>query len=179
ARRWTDAGHAPMTMAVNLSGRQLWHSDLPQRIELIIEETGIDPSRLELELTESTIMGHEDLAGERLRALKALGVTLAIDDFGTGYSSLAYLKRFPIDVLKIDREFVRDVPHDVSDMEIASAIVAMARTLRMRVVAEGVETGDQLEFLRGQSCDLYQGFLFSPPVQPDAFVHLLGSTVVT
>ncbi|AUN94624.1 EAL domain-containing protein [Pseudazoarcus pumilus] len=179
ARRWTDAGLAPMTMAVNLSGRQLWHSDLPQRIALIIEETGIDPARLELELTESTIMGHEELAGERLRELKALGVTLAIDDFGTGYSSLAYLKRFPIDVLKIDREFVRDVPHDVGDMEIASAIVAMARTLRMRVVAEGVETGDQLEFLKGQSCDLYQGFLFSPAVLPDAFVRLLGAPVAT
>lgn len=175
ARRWDAQGLPPLTMAVNLSGRQLWQTDLPSRIAAIIRESGLPASRLELELTESTIMGHEVMAGERLRALKDLGVTLAIDDFGTGYSSLAYLKRFPIDVLKIDREFVRDLPHDPGDMEIAAAIVAMARTLRMRVVAEGVETGDQLAFLRSHACDLCQGYYFSPPVAADAFAELLDA----
>ena len=175
ARRWDVQGLPPLTMAVNLSGRQLWQTDLPARIAAIIRESGLPGNRLELELTESTIMGHEVLAGERLRALKELGVTLAIDDFGTGYSSLAYLKRFPIDVLKIDREFVRDLPHDPGDMEIAAAIVAMARTLRMRVVAEGVETGDQLAFLRTHACDLCQGYFFSPPVEADAFAELLDA----
>ena len=177
ARRWDAAGRPPLTMAVNLSGRQLWQTDLPARLAEIIRESGLPAERLELELTESTIMGHEVVAGERLRALKELGVTLAIDDFGTGYSSLAYLKRFPIDVLKIDREFVRDLPHDVGDMEIAAAIVAMARTLRMRVVAEGVETGEQIEFLRTQACDLCQGFFFSPPLEADAFIGLLDAEI--
>ncbi|MDX5445174.1 MAG: EAL domain-containing protein [Zoogloeaceae bacterium] len=177
ARRWDAQGLPPLTMAVNLSGRQLWQTDLPSRIAAIVRESGLPASRLELELTESMIMGHEVIAGERLRALKDLGVTLAIDDFGTGYSSLAYLKRFPIDVLKIDREFVRDVPHDAGDMEIAAAIVAMARTLRMRVVAEGVETGEQFDFLRNQACDLCQGYFFSPPVEADAFAELLDAEI--
>lgn len=175
ARRWDAKGLPPLTMAVNLSGRQLWQTDLPARVAAIMAETDMPAERLELELTESTIMGHEVIAGERLRALKSLGVTLAIDDFGTGYSSLAYLKRFPIDVLKIDREFVRDLPSDIGDMEIAAAIVAMARTLRMRVVAEGVETGEQLDFLKNQSCDLCQGYLFSPPLAAEAFVELLAA----
>jgi len=177
ARRWDGQGRPPLTIAVNLSGRQLWQTDLPGRLAEIIRESGLPPERLELELTESTLMGHEVMAGERLRALKELGVTLAIDDFGTGYSSLAYLKRFPIDVLKIDREFVRDVPHDAGDMEIAAAIVAMARTLRMRVVAEGVETSEQIDFLRTQSCDLCQGFYFSPPLDAEAFAGLLDDGI--
>jgi EAL domain-containing protein (putative c-di-GMP-specific phosphodiesterase class I) len=127
-------------------------------------------------MTENMIMGHEVIAGERLRALKDLGVMLAIDDFGAGYSSLTSLKRFPIAVLKID-EFVRDVPHDAGDMEVAAAIVAMARTLCMRVIGEGVETGEPLDFLRNQACDLCQGYFFRPPVGADAFAELLDAEI--
>ena len=174
AQAWRRAGLPPLTMAVNLSARQLWQPELPHRIGEIIAQTGFPPEWLELELTESMIMGQEALAAERLASLKALGLRLAIDDFGTGYSSLAYLKRFPIDVLKIDRSFVDDIPQDVNDMEIASAIVAMARALRIEVVAEGVETAAQLAFLREQRCAMYQGFLFSEPVPADAFARLPG-----
>ncbi len=112
-------------------------------------------------------------ANDLLQAVKALGVSLSIDDFGTGYSSLAYLKRFPIDEVKIDQSFVRDIPQDASDMEIASAIIGMAHGLHLKVMAEGVETEAQLNFLAGQGCHAYQGFLFSKPIPADAFERLL------
>jgi diguanylate cyclase (GGDEF)-like protein/PAS domain S-box-containing protein len=173
AVRWQAAGMSGFTVAVNLSARQLWQPRLPERMARILHETGLDPERLEVELTESVIMGQETLAAERFGQLKSLGVKLAIDDFGTGYSSLGYLKRFPIDVLKIDRSFVRDIPDDANDMEIAAAIVAMAKALRLKVVAEGVETPGQLAFLAELGCDAYQGYLFSPPLPADGFERLL------
>ena len=170
---WLARGLQPMKMAVNLSARQLGQSDLPERVEAILRETAFPARHLELELTESMIMGQETLADQRFGALKALGILLAIDDFGTGYSSLAYLKRFPIDVLKIDRSFVRDIPRNASDMEIAAAIIAMARSLRLSVVAEGVETQAQTDFLRALSCDVCQGYYFSRPVPAEHFERLL------
>lgn len=173
AEAWHQAGLPRLNMAVNLSVRQLWKPDLAERIAGILIETGLPAQWLELELTESMIMGQEVLVEERFAALKALGLRLAIDDFGTGYSSLAYLKRFPIDVLKIDGSFVRDIPEDVNDMEIATAIVAMARALKLEVVAEGVETLAQLAFLQEQTCDIYQGYLFSKPLSTDDFEKLL------
>ncbi len=118
-------------------------------------------------------MTHESEVAEILNQLRQLGVRLAIDDFGTGYSSLAYLKRFPLDVLKIDKSFVDDIPHQKDDMEIAATIVAMAKTLRLKVLAEGVETAEQLAFLKSQGCDSYQGYLMSPPVPADKFEQLL------
>ncbi len=173
AARWRREGRPELTVAVNVSARQLWQTALPARVAGILRETGLDPARLELELTESVIMGQETLAAERFGQLKSLGVKLAIDDFGTGYSSLAYLKRFPIDVLKIDRSFIRDIPGDANDMEIAAAIIAMSRALRLTVVAEGVETPAQLAFLAETACYAYQGYLFSPPVPAEDFEHLL------
>lgn len=175
AVQWSRHGLPELDVAVNLSARQLWQAELPVRIAGILHETGLDPNRLELELTESVIMGQETLAAERFGQLKSLGVKLAIDDFGTGYSSLAYLKRFPIDVLKIDRSFVRDIPDDANDMAIAAAIVAMARALRLTVVAEGVETLAQLAFLAEKACYAYQGYLFSPPVPAEDFERLLAA----
>lgn len=168
ARKWQDAGHH-FTIAVNLSARQLQQADLPQRVAALMAEAGVGPDWLEIELTESTLAGDHVSTEMRLRALKELGITLSIDDFGTGYSSLAYLKRFPIDVLKIDQSFVRDIPQDRNDMEIAATIIAMAHTLKLRVVAEGVETPEQLAFLKEQKCDAWQGYLFSKPLPADEF----------
>ncbi len=173
-RRWLGAGLSDLVMTVNLSGRQLRRPDLVPTIAEILKQTQLPPDRLKLELTESTIMGQGDQAVELLQALKSLGVRLSIDDFGTGYSSLAHLKRFPIDELKVDRSFVKDIPEDTNDMEIAATIIAMARNLKLRVIAEGVETQSQLEFLTSHGCHACQGFLFGRPVPEDAFLLLVG-----
>ncbi|WP_303785533.1 EAL domain-containing protein [Azovibrio restrictus] len=172
ARQWLDEGRAPLKMAVNLSARQLWQADLPERIGAILASTGLPPDMLELELTESMIMGHEAEAVERLGQLRAMGISLAIDDFGTGYSSLSYLKSLPIQTLKIDQSFVRNIPADHQDMEISAGIIALARKLNLKVVAEGVETVEQLDFLTEQGCDQYQGYLYSRPLPADQFERL-------
>ncbi|PQJ95762.1 hypothetical protein CXB77_12955 [Chromatium okenii] len=172
-KRWLDAGLSPLTIAVNLSGRQLQQRDLVQRIALILKETQFPAHYLKLELTESMIMGGGEQAVELLHALKALGPRLSIDDFGTGYSSLAYLKRFPIDELKIDQGFVRDIPGDQNDMEIAATIIAMARNLHLKVIAEGVETQAQLDFLIRQDCYACQGYLFSRPLSATEFARAI------
>ena len=173
ARSWLDAGLPPLLLAVNLSARQLRQTDLVSRVAMVLQKTGLPPAQLKLELTESMIMGHGEEVVALLQDLKQLGLSLSIDDFGTGYSSLAYLKRFPIDELKIDRSFVRDIPHDSSDMEIAAAIIGLAHSLRLKVVAEGVETEEQRRFLEQHGCHAYQGFLFSRPVSAEAFAALI------
>ncbi len=164
ARAWRDAGLPPLIMAVNLSGRQFQSSDVAGMVRAVLAETGLPASQLELELTESVLMEQADQAIATLDALKALGVRLAIDDFGTGYSSLAYLKRFPIDKLKIDQSFVAGLAEDADDREIAATIIAMARGLHLDVLAEGVETQQQLALLRQFGCEQYQGYLFGRPV---------------
>lgn len=173
-RRWQDEGLPPLTLAVNVAARQLQHGDLVAEVQQALSETGFPAERLELELTESSLMSREGHALATLQRLRHMGVRVAVDDFGTGYSSLAYLKRFPLDVLKIDRRFIADIPHDREDMEIASAVIAMGHSLRIQVLAEGVETPAQLEFLRLRGCDRYQGFVYGHPLDPEAFAHLLG-----
>ena len=173
-RAWTDAGLPPLFMAVNLSPRQFTHPDLAEHILAILNETGFDPKRLELELTESALMTEGSDAITLLDRLKAMGVRLALDDFGTGYSSLSYLRRFPLDMLKIDKSFVQDIPQHRDDMEIATAIIQLAHVLGFTVLAEGVETREQLTFLRGQGCDLYQGYLFSKPLPAEEFSRFLA-----
>ncbi len=164
ARAWLDAGLPAMTLAVNLSPRQFRDPDLPAKVRRILAETGLPPRSLELEITEGALMEESGQALAVLRELKALGLSLSIDDFGTGYSSLAYLKRFAIDKLKIDQSFVRDIPDDLDSMEITASIIAMAKNLRLKVLAEGVETEDQLAFLQIHNCDACQGYLFSRPL---------------
>ncbi|AHF02891.1 diguanylate cyclase [Marichromatium purpuratum 984] len=171
---WLDAGLVLETIAVNLSARQLLQPDCVDCIEQALTATGWPAHRLKLELTESMLMGEGDEVEQRLQALRALGIRLSIDDFGTGYSSLAYLRRFAIDELKIDRSFVRDIPAQRDDMEIAATIIAMARNLKLRVIAEGVETEAQLEFLRERGCEAYQGYLCAPPLTPEAFAARFG-----
>lgn len=162
-RAWIDAGFAPLVMAVNLSVRQFQSENLVELVQQVLEETKLPAACLELELTESMFMEHAERSIDTLKTLKAPGIQLAIDDFGTGYSSLTYLKRFPIDKLKIDQSFVRGLAHDPNDREIAATIIAMARGLKLSVLAEGVESEQQLAFLRQHGCDYYQGFLFHRP----------------
>jgi len=160
---WHDQGLSKLGIAVNLSARQFADSKLLPKLTRIIQTSGLDPSCLELEITESMVMSHGESAVAVLEELKSIGVQIAIDDFGTGYSSLGYLKRFPIDTIKVDRSFIRDIPADSGDMKIVRAVIAMAHALKLKVVAEGVENAEQLKFLRAQRCDSVQGyFLFRP-----------------
>ncbi|KEO82607.1 putative bifunctional diguanylate cyclase/phosphodiesterase [Tumebacillus flagellatus] len=172
-KAWQEAGFPPIKVAVNLSARQFEQPNLVDTVAEILEETGLDPQYLHLEITETLAMKNANHAIDKLHALKNLGVQLSIDDFGTGYSSLNYLKKFPIDTLKIDRSFVGDIPGDSDDAAIVTAIIAMAHNLKLTVVAEGVESEAQLEFLRNQHCNEMQGFLFSRPVPAHEVAQLL------
>jgi diguanylate cyclase (GGDEF)-like protein/PAS domain S-box-containing protein len=163
-RAWLDSGLRAVPVAVNISAVEFRNKGFLEGVALILKETGLPPRYLELELTETILMHDADSSLGLLEALKAMGVRLAIDDFGTGYSSLSYLKRFPIDTLKIDQSFVHDIPADADDATIVSAVIGMGKNLNHRVIAEGVETHEQLAFLRAQGCDEGQGFLFSHPL---------------
>ena len=164
ARLWQEQGLPPLRIAVNLSPRQFQQRDLAQRIRTLIDQPDFLPEYLELEITESMVMQHVERAIATLEELRQIGIHIAIDDFGTGYSSLAVLKRFPIDCLKVDRSFVRDIPEDADDMAITRAVILLAHSLGLAVVAEGVETEAQREFLVDCGCDEMQGFLFSRPL---------------
>jgi len=174
-KAWQVAGLPHLRVAVNLSPRQLRQSSFIQVIEQTLQETGLAPCYLELELTESMLMHDTENAIATLTALDAMGIDISVDDFGTGYSSLAYLKRLPINALKIDKSFVSDIPGDLNDAAIASTIVVMAHNLGIRVIAEGVETPEQKDFLVSRVCDAMQGYLFSYPVAPDKIPPLLVS----
>jgi diguanylate cyclase (GGDEF)-like protein len=159
-----DAGLDPLRVAVNLSACQFRQTMLSQQVRRILDKTGVAPEWLELELTESVIMSDIQTSSTILRELKNMGVGISMDDFGTGYSSLGLLKRLPLDTLKIDRSFVRDITTDADDAAIVDAVISLAHSLRLRVIAEGVETGEQLEFLSSRGCDEVQGYLFSRPL---------------
>jgi diguanylate cyclase (GGDEF)-like protein/PAS domain S-box-containing protein len=177
ARAWQDAGLASLRIAVNISAVELRAKDFVAGVRAILTETGLEPHYLELELTETFLMQDSKSTVAVLQALKDLGVHLALDDFGTGYSSLSYLKRFPIDTLKIDQSFVRDLATDADDASIVSAVISMGESLHMRVVAEGVETREQLTFLQEHSCPFGQGYYFSPPVAAGKFTQLAGRSL--
>lgn len=170
---WQHAGFGAVRVAVNLSARQFYQQDLVASIHSILDETGLEPRLLELELTESMMMTDVENAVAILRKLKTLGVQLSIDDFGTGYSSLAYLKRFPIDLLKIDQSFVRDIAVDPDDAAIVLSTISLAHSLRLKVIAEGVESEAQLAFLQRNGCDYMQGYYFSHPLPPEECDQLL------
>ncbi|MGH8587854.1 MAG: putative bifunctional diguanylate cyclase/phosphodiesterase [Gammaproteobacteria bacterium] len=169
---WRRQGLACSRVAVNISARQLRHDALVAGIREALTKSGLDPADLDLEITESSLMHDTLRAGQVLEEIDALGVQLTMDDFGTGYSSLSYLKRFPLDRIKIDKTFVRDVPDDPDDVAIVQAIVAMAHQLRLRVVAEGVETPEQRAFLEDCGCDEIQGYLLGPPLPAEDFSAL-------
>ena len=171
-RRWQQEGFAPLQMAVNISARQFHDQNLSQTVIRILNECRLAPQHLELELTESSIMQNPEFAAGVLTRWKNLGINVSIDDFGTGFSSLAYLKRLPLDALKIDQSFVRDAQSDADDGAIVVAIITLAHNLRLKVIAEGVETEDQLRFLQSLRCDEIQGYLFSQPRPAEALVSL-------
>jgi len=172
-RRWRDAGHLELSLSVNVASRQFRDLMFPGTVGDAVAAAGIPPQLLELELTESILLEHSEDTRRTLDALKQLGVTLAIDDFGTGYSSLSYLKRLPIDRVKIDQSFVRDLATDSDDLAIVRAIISLARAMQLGVIAEGVETNEQLATLRREDCHDYQGYLFAHPLDAADFERLL------
>ncbi|MGH8519400.1 MAG: putative bifunctional diguanylate cyclase/phosphodiesterase, partial [Panacagrimonas sp.] len=171
AAAWS-ARYRPCAVAVNLSARQFSDPRLLAYIDEALLESGLRPALLELEITESAVMHKPAAAAELMRTLTGRGVRLSMDDFGTGYSSLGNLKRFPVSTVKLDRSFVHDLPHRDDDVAIARAVLAMARSLRMEVTAEGVERADQLEFLRAEGCRAYQGYLHSQPMPASELLQL-------
>ncbi len=174
SKAWQDAGFDPLRVAVNLSARQFQQPLLVESVAQILKDTGLDPNLLELELTEGSIMKDPNQAIRKLHELKAMGIHISVDDFGTGYSSLNYLKRFPIDTLKVDQSFVQEINTDPDNEAIVSAIITLAHALKLNVIAEGVETQEQLETLRALKCDEVQGFLFSRPLAVAEFTVLLA-----
>ena len=172
---WQRRGLRPVTMAVNLSPRQFADANLLHDVDEALLASGMSPVLLQLEVTESMVMRNVSRAIKVLDAIQSRGIRLAIDDFGTGYSSMSLMKQFPIDTIKIDRSFVRDLPNDSEDQAIAQAIISMGKALGMTVIAEGVETVEQQTFLRNHACDEMQGFLFSKPLPPRQMADLLRS----
>jgi EAL domain-containing protein (putative c-di-GMP-specific phosphodiesterase class I) len=177
AKAWQDQGFPQLLMAVNLSSRQFAHGHLIETVKTVLQETGLPPHCLELEITESVLIdGGDATVLSTLNEFKRMGITLAIDDFGTGYSSLSYLKRFPIDKLKIDKSFVQGLPDNQEDAALVQAIIAMARSLGLTVIAEGVETEEQHDHLHHHDCDLIQGYFFSRPLPAEQIGALFQAT---
>jgi diguanylate cyclase (GGDEF)-like protein len=172
-KAWQDQDLPPFRMGINLSARQFQHPDLVEVVARVIQETGIAPQWIDLEVTESLAMDDVDQSVKLLQRLRGLGVSLSLDDFGTGYSSLSYLKRLPVDTLKIDRSFIAEVSDDKGDASITSTIIALAQSMNLSVIAEGVENNVQLNYLRSKGCGLSQGFLFSRPLPAEALTSLL------
>jgi EAL domain-containing protein (putative c-di-GMP-specific phosphodiesterase class I) len=173
AKAWQDSGLPPLQMAINVSAVELRNKEFVAGVRTVLKETGLEARYLELELTETFLMQDTKSTAVVLETLKAMGVQLALDDFGTGYSSLSYMRRFPIDTLKIDQSFVRNLATDSDDASIVSAVINMGSSLHMRVVAEGIETREQLAMLRDRHCPEGQGFFFSHPVIAERIGPLL------
>jgi EAL domain-containing protein (putative c-di-GMP-specific phosphodiesterase class I) len=170
---WQKAGLPPIKMVVNLSGRQFKEKQLIQTIQKILKETGLNPAYLGVELTESVIMQNAEVSINALRELTQMGIEISVDDFGTGYSSLTYLRRFPLHILKIDPSFIREITTHAADAAIANSIIVLAHSLKLKVMAEGVETKTELSFLRRLGCDGMQGYYFSKPLPEEAMTALL------
>ena len=177
SREWIDAGFAPVPMAVNISAVEFRSKDFVESVRTILRESKLDPHCLELELTESVLMKHAESTVSMLKALKEIGVQLTVDDFGTGYSSLSYLRQFPIDALKVDQSFVHEISSRADDAAIVSAVISMGNSLKKRVIAEGVETREQLDFLTAEGCEEAQGYYFNRPMLADQFAKLLEAGV--
>lgn len=178
ARAWQNAGYPVSLISVNVSSVQFARQDVAAIIREALASSQLDPGCLEIEITESVIMSDPEAAVQVLEDIKSIGVGIALDDFGTGYSSLSYLRKFPIDTLKIDRDFVREIDEKPEDAEIVEAITAMAHTLRLRVVVEGIERESQLDIVINRKCDVIQGFLFSRPLPASEIVDLFADPIL-
>jgi EAL domain-containing protein (putative c-di-GMP-specific phosphodiesterase class I) len=172
-QQWLESGFLPITLAVNISPHQFRRSDISALVTEILAETGFPAGQLELEITENGLMDNQDNAMAILKSLHDQGIRLVIDDFGIGYSSLSLLKQFPLDALKIDKRFIGEIPHNKNNTDIALTIIAMGHTLGLKIIAEGVETPEQLAFLQEKGCDVYQGYIKSKPVPINEFADLL------
>jgi len=179
ARHWQLEKGFAVPVAVNVSAIQFQHDGFPELVRCVLGETGLSPQYLEIELTESLLLSNADVTSRGLRELKAMGLKLAIDDFGTGYSSLSYLRHFPVNKLKIDRSFIKTVPVSPDDAAITAAIISMAKNLNLRVIAEGVETGEQMAFLRAHECDEIQGYYYSKPLKLEEVCPMAKSRCIT
>jgi EAL domain-containing protein (putative c-di-GMP-specific phosphodiesterase class I) len=180
AKTWHDSTSIhQISVLVNVSAVQLGQPRLKEHVANVLSKTGLHPACLELEITESVLMQDAETSINTLHELKEMGIKIAVDDFGTGYSSLAYLKRFPIDVLKIDRTFIRDLSVDSDSLAIVTAITALAKSLNLTIVAEGVETKEQLDYLCTKKCDRAQGFLISRPLNIDALASFPRPFIIT
>jgi EAL domain-containing protein (putative c-di-GMP-specific phosphodiesterase class I) len=177
-RAWQNAGLRRVPVAVNISGRQVHHKDLATTVRVALESTGLSPQYLEIELTESAVMSNTEAAINTLTRLYEMNVRISLDDFGTGYSSLSYLKRLPVTGLKIDQSFIRDLASDPDDAAIVRAIIVVAQELSLNVTAEGVETAEQVEFLKTHGCSEAQGFYYARPVPANEMRALLGRGVL-
>ena len=177
-QNWIEAGLNAAPVAVNVSSLEFRSDGFLENVKAVLKDTNLNPDYLELELTETVLMQHAESSDSVLAGLKSIGVRLAVDDFGTGYSSLSYLKRFPIDFLKIDQSFMRDIASRTDDAPIITAVITMARSLRHRVVGEGVETEEQTVFLQTHGCDEAQGFYFSQPLVAEDLAKLLNTRIV-
>jgi EAL domain-containing protein (putative c-di-GMP-specific phosphodiesterase class I) len=173
-KAWQDAGLPAVAVGVNVSALQFRLQDFPEKVAAVLRDTGLAAKYLELEITESVIMHGAETAIATVRRLKAMGVKLSIDDFGTGYSSLSYLKQFPIDRLKLDQSFVRGLPSNADDIAIASAVLGMAKALNLKVIAEGVENKEQMDFLFSRQCDEVQGYYFTKPLPAEEFAGFVA-----
>lgn len=173
-KQWQSDGYQPISMSVNLSPKQFHHPQTTAMIEKVLQETQLDPRYLDIEITEMTIMDDVKAVNTFLNHLKSLGITLSVDDFGTGHTSVQYLKDFPINTLKIDQSYIKSIPDDQHNMAITSGMIALAHQLGMQVVAEGVETKEQLQFLTREQCDLAQGYLIGRPVPASELVAQLS-----
>jgi EAL domain-containing protein (putative c-di-GMP-specific phosphodiesterase class I) len=173
-KRWANGGHITGPVAVNVSAKQLDNPEFANKIKALLDRHALEPALLQIEVTESTVMTNPDMAIEALSKLASLGITIAVDDFGTGYSSFSYLKRLPINLLKVDRSFVTDIGSSREDEEIVTAIVQVAHSLKLQVVAEGVETEAQAAFLNRLGCQFAQGYLYAKPLPVPEFEKLMG-----
>ena len=174
SREFQEAGLPPICIAINISAKQLQQSDFPDVVKRVLEETGLEPERLELEITETVAVADLDNTINILNKLKSMGIKISLDDFGTGYSSLNYLKRLPINTLKIDKSFIRDISLSANEEPIARSLISLAHSMRLSVIAEGIETQEQYEFIKRQKCDKVQGYLFSKPLPPEGFIKLFN-----
>jgi diguanylate cyclase (GGDEF)-like protein len=178
-KSWQDQGYQPVSVAVNLSPKQFRHQDIAQLVATVLEETKLEPKYLELEITETAVMDNVEAAVNKLNDIQKMGVKISVDDFGTGYTSISYLKQFPIGVLKIDQSFIRGIPENQNDLAITSAVIALAHSLGIKVVAEGVETAEQLQFLADNNCDMVQGYYLSRPLPENKIVLQFAKIEIT